>query len=58
MGTMFKDVDPSLLEEIANQLNKLINVPLLNEAQERRLIIFVLSILLDKLLEIEKKSPA
>ena len=38
-------IEPSLLDEIADQINKIINIPFLNEKQELHLIVFILKML-------------
>lgn len=42
-------ISDELMEELANQLNKVINIPFLNEDQERFVLIFLLKILANKL---------
>ena len=49
VGGSMAPISDELMEELANQLNKLINIPFLNEDQERFVLIFLLKILANKL---------
>ena len=49
-------ITDEFLNDICENLNKLINIPLLNEDQEKRLIFFIISLVFDKLNDIIKKD--
>ena len=49
-------ITDEFLNDICEKLNKLINIPFLNEDQEKRLIFFIISLIFDKLNDIIKKD--
>jgi hypothetical protein len=49
-------ITDEFLNDICEKLNKLINIPFLNEDQEKRLIFFIISLVFDKLNDIIKKD--
>lgn len=42
-------LNPDLAKEIADELNKILNIPFLSESQEQLLLEFVLNLIIDKL---------
>ena len=47
---MFEEkLDPNLAKELAEQINKVINIPFLSERQEQLLLEFLINLILDKL---------
>ena len=48
---MEKNITPEVLDAIVEQINSLINIPFLNEEQERILFKLILSILIDAFLK-------
>lgn len=49
MTGFMPSLSPDLTKELANELNKLINIPFLNEKQEQMLLEFLIELLQDKL---------
>lgn len=49
MSEFMPSLSPDLTKELAEQLNKLINIPFMNEKQEQMLLEFIIELLQDKL---------
>lgn len=49
MTGFMPSLSPDLTKELANELNRLINIPFLNEKQEQMLLEFLIELLQDKL---------
>lgn len=49
MTDFMPSLSPDLTKELANELNRLINIPFLNEKQEQMLLEFLIELLQDKL---------
>ena len=49
MAEFKPELNPDLAKEIADELNKILNIPFLSESQEQLLLEFVLNLIIDKL---------
>ena len=49
MTGFMPSLSPDLTKELADELNRLINIPFLNEKQEQMLLEFLIELLQDKL---------
>ena len=49
MAEFNPELNTALAKEIADELNKILNIPFLSESQEQLLLEFVLNLIIDKL---------
>ena len=49
MAEFIPKLNPDLAKEIADEINKILNIPFLSERQEQLLLEFVLNLIIDKL---------
>lgn len=49
MAEFIPKLNPDLAKEIADEINKILNIPFLSESQEQLLLEFVLNLIIDKL---------
>lgn len=49
MAEFNPELNQALAKEIADELNKILNIPFLSESQEQLLLEFVLNLIIDKL---------
>ena len=54
MAGFTPSLNPDLAKEIADEVNKILNIPFLSESQEQLLLEFVLNIIMDKLNKFKK----
>lgn len=54
MADFTPSLNPALAKEIADEINKILNIPFLSESQEQLLLEFVLNLLIDKLNKFKK----
>lgn len=47
-------LNPDLAKEIADEINKILNIPFLSESQEQLLLEFLLNLIIDKLNKFKK----
>lgn len=50
---MEKKIPPEIIDAIVEQINEMVNIPFLNEEQERMLFKLILSILIETFLKIK-----
>lgn len=54
MAGFTPSLNPDLAKEIADEVNKILNIPFLSESQEQLLLEFVLNLIIDKLNKFKK----
>ena len=54
MADFTPKLDPNLAKEIADEVNKILNIPFLSESQEQLLLEFLLNLIIDKLNKFKK----